>query len=763
MLKGWRFLVILISGIFMYLPGISNDVLVSGYIKYADGVAAAGRTVYITTDSLATGCSSYFIVTTDSQGYYEDTISCSANISIVHVFTTSCAGDTISGSGTVNPNLHAFVNLTLSCNSTSSNTVIIKGKVTYSNGAPAAGRYVQYATSGAQAPCFVSGVLVTDPMGYFSDTISCSTTIPAVSLQVRDCLGNPSSQVVPVAAGIAEGNFALNCNPPASAGTYQMVVKGQVNYSNGQPFPNKEVWVLVDTTNLTGCNAERLIYTDSIGQISDTFLCSSYIANARVKIIGCSGNPIYLYLANTESGLVEFTVAVACNPAPCQANLSYTADNQDKKKVSFSSAASTIGPNHVIVSRQWTWGDGTSTGNNNATPIHTFPGDGVYTVNLAITTSGGCQSNKSVNVVVKTYCKADFKMAAANNYAPASIAFNSTGHSVAGGGDSLVLRRWNFGDGSAEVTGMNVDHTYQTPGTYTTTLYVTSSSGCMDSISKQVSILPPPPDCKPYFNAVHEGLKIIYYDKSVLVEPGDSIINRSWDFGDNSTLNGSEVANHVYAKEGVYKGCLTITTAKGCVKTFCKLVVVSSKVEDCAAHFIYSKSGNKTVIFNGEGSWENVTPDTVVSIHRWRWNFGDGQVLDSANAITPTHVYSSNGVYNVCLTIEAQNGCINTYCAPVNVQDTVVLNQNNPPVQIVSSYPVPATNTLTTIIHSQQNNLFAELSIYDMYGTKKWSGTQTFMQGNNVVMIPVNYLPPGTYILKASTAAGSTTKIFTKI
>lgn len=53
-------------------------------------------------------------------------------------------------------------------------------------------------------------------------------------------------------------------------------------------------------------------------------------------------------------------------------------------------------------------------------------------------------------------------------------------------------------------------------------------------------------------------------------------------------------------------------------------------------------------------------------IHR-SWNFGDGVIIKEGT-VDPIHNYEKPGVYNVCLTIKTEKGCINTRCITVEVK-----------------------------------------------------------------------------------------------
>ena len=127
--------------------------------------------------------------------------------------------------------------------------------------------------------------------------------------------------------------------------------------------------------------------------------------------------------------------------------------------------------------------------------------------------------------------------------------------------------------------------------------------------------------------------------------------------------NGSVVgANHNY----------TVTTAN-CNGTVLSQVVSNNQgtvhtasvnfticAVSCVANFTYTQNGD-SVAFNSSSSG---VPGGAFT---YSWNFGDGSTSYHAD---PSHIYSANGTYNVCLTIANNNGCSDTYC------QTVVVNQN---------------------------------------------------------------------------------------
>ncbi len=73
----------------------------------------------------------------------------------------------------------------------------------------------------------------------------------------------------------------------------------------------------------------------------------------------------------------------------------------------------------------------------------------------------------------------------------------------------------------------------------------------------------------------------------------------------------------------------------------------------------YSGVATENITFDGSGSYD---PDYGLS--NYTWSFGDGE---TENGVSPTHVYSSPGTYDVILTVKDSDGCINRDYTTVEV------------------------------------------------------------------------------------------------
>jgi PKD repeat protein len=145
-----------------------------------------------------------------------------------------------------------------------------------------------------------------------------------------------------------------------------------------------------------------------------------------------------------------------------------------------------------------------------------------------------------------------------------------------------------------------------------------------------------------------------FYDFSTAGSPAASVNSWSWDFGDGNTST-QQNPTHTYNAVGPYRVCLTIGTTAGCTATYCDSTVFGGGPGSCSAFMNYSQVGCSFTFYDSSYAAAGVA-QTV-------WDFGDG---NTATGSMPTHTYAANGTYTVCLTVIANDSCIDTYCVTVS-------------------------------------------------------------------------------------------------
>jgi len=221
-------------------------------------------------------------------------------------------------------------------------------------------------------------------------------------------------------------------------------------------------------------------------------------------------------------------------------------------------------------------------------------------------------------------------------------------------GDYIVSWDWDFGDGGTSSV-QNPTYTYAVGGDYLVTLIIESNLGCSDTIVKTATILSP---MVAGFSYSTNCLAVSFTDTS-FVDPNDSIIAWSWDFGDgNSSSQQNPV--HTYATGGNYT--VTLLTTCNCLGFDIATQVVSAN--NPLAIFATTPVCDGYLMCFVDLSIAN-----AATIDSWDWDFGDGGTSTQQN---PCHLYPASGTYNVTLTVMNNLGCYDDTTMQVEVYENPV-------------------------------------------------------------------------------------------
>jgi len=632
--------------------------------------------------------------------------------------------------------------------------VIVKGTVKYTNGQPATNYEVIIESDSIPTPpnptCLIRHVKRTNANGFYHDTLVCSTPITRVIVWVKNCDGTIIRHLHQVpASGIVESNFVVCINAGCRA---------HFGWSRLTATP---LTIAFTDSSSAGSN------TDSILSRKWSFGDGTYDStqvNPTHTYAQTGGYNVCLRIKTRNGCVSEICKFVQAGNYECHPEFNFEPVPGTVNLIRFNSAPSTISPTDSIINRKWTFGDGTSLNGNVIAPLHQYNNPGAYSVCLTIKTKLGCEKIVCKPIVFgQLNCHANFLhevLAPTPNTSGRAVKFRSQ-TSTTGPLDSIVNRKWKFGDGT-NLDGNVIEpvHVYQQPGAYMVCLYITSARGCKDSVCKPVVVPPHTFRCQPKFTHFATGLSVKLNSAPSMLAPGDSITNRFWTFGDGTSGGNLAEINHVYARAGEYEVCLRIQTRSGCMETWCKKVAVVNVAGNCVPYFTAEQipGAVRTIRFNSIASYSQLPGDSIVER---LWTFGNGATL-GGNVINPTHQYNIRGAYTVCLKLKTRLGCETRWCREIMVQG---LDSNNTgeAVKIVSLYPVPVTTLLNAVIWSKYNNVNSTLAIYDIYGVKKWSQNKLLSIGNSTHLVPVSQLANGPYIFRVTTIYGVTSRNFYKV
>lgn len=288
---------------------------------------------------------------------------------------------------------------------------------------------------------------------------------------------------------------------------------------------------------------------------------------------------------------------------------------------------------------EWDFGDGSPL-DNSINPTHTYAASNSYLVTLTATNGLNCSHSVSQLVQVNDVPVADFNWSQTcdgqnMNFTDASL-------------NNPISWNWNFGDGSPVDINQNPSHLYADTGSYLVELIVSGGSGCLDTISMSVYV-----DSIPTadFNFVEACTnEALSFTNLSTVNPDTYL----WDFNDGNT---STVVNptHTYTTAGLYDVSLTSTyTATGCSNTITQ--TVQSYPRTTPAFTANTPClGNITDFIDQTGG----SPD------QWEWNFGDGSPIETIQ--NPSHLYATEGFYDIQLITENTFGCSDTLLQQIEI------------------------------------------------------------------------------------------------
>jgi gliding motility-associated-like protein len=337
-----------------------------------------------------------------------------------------------------------------------------------------------------------------------------------------------------------------------------------------------------------------------------------------------------------------------------------------------------------------------------------------------------------------------------NYCVPATITFVDTT------GFAAQSRTWNFGDGSAEVTGNldTVTHTYTQTGDYRVRLVKCDPNSCNGCDTAYIDVRIREDQALVDLIATRlqpcEALNYQFTNNSQ-APAGKPFTSQSFilDFGDGTppARVGLGTWTHAYAADGIYRAMLTLVDTNYCnaPQTDTITLRVAANV---VASFEAPASGcaPATIEFN----------NTTKGGESFTWDFGDGSPLSTD--IYPTHTYQNPGTFTIRLHAVDNNTC--------NIQDdtTATIIISGAPTAGFSFTPTkPEENVPVTFVNesvgavsyhwefgdgtaSAETNpvhQYNRTGTYDvcLYATNQFGCTDTLCQQVAAIVLPLFDVP----------------------
>ena len=301
----------------------------------------------------------------------------------------------------------------------------------------------------------------------------------------------------------------------------------------------------------------------------------------------------------------------------------------------------------------WDWDFGDSQTSNLEDPTHDYLIEGIYSVELIVTTNNSCSDTiVKNNIEVWPLPNVNFTTipVCLNNvtqFTDTSIVSNV--YTI----NTNVTWTWDFGDGVGVSNAQHPNYMYASDGDFMATLTVTTDRNCSNFITKLVTVYPlpdvdfvadNPSDCSPV-----KGL----LTNLTTISGISTITQWDWDFNGDGVQDASNfeppysLTNLSHTSYKDYTIRLIATSNFGCKDTLVKENYIQSMPIPLAS---FSYWPNEVTIVDKELTFI----DLSIIADSWTWDLGDGTTSTLQH---PIHEYADTGFYLVTLKIENQYGC----------------------------------------------------------------------------------------------------------
>jgi gliding motility-associated-like protein len=514
---------------------------------------------------------------------------------------------------------------------------------------------------------------------------------------------DPSSQINLIATGLASGNYCVTATDQNGC---QAVACGNITEP---PLVTLDNTVVVDETCFGSCDGSIVLTASNATEYSIDNGISFQPSNTFSNL--CSGT--YNIIVQDNNGCQATGTTTVTTPT--SVILSVGNDTTICNGGTANLTANAVGGTGII---SYSWNNGVGTATQNVNPVSTT------TYSVTASDASGCSTApQSLTVTVN----------------PLLTVLESSDISICNGENAGISAFASGGDGgpynytwTSSPAGTNLTGDFHTVQPSNTTIYtVTVSDGCeTPPVSADVTIT--------VFDLPDAGFVVNDPDgctihTATFTNTTSAALsgNCFWDFGDGSTSNFCD-PTHSFVTPGCYDITLTVTSPNGCITTVTQNDFICV-YEIPVSQFTFGPQ--PTSIVNSEIEFIN----NSIGATNYSWSFGDGS--DTMSVFQTSHIYSTDtpGSYQVCLIAESINGCIDTSCNVVVIDDMFLIyvpNAFTPDNDGINDFFIPILNGYDIDTY--------ELFIYDRWGemifnslgvNSGWDGTYKGFEAKSDVYV----------------------------
>lgn len=351
-----------------------------------------------------------------------------------------------------------------------------------------------------------------------------------------------------------------------------------------------------------------------------------------------------------------------------------------------------------LFSLEWDFGDGTNTSTGSGNEIeHTYSNFGGFGVTLTAIDARGCVGSASVGINIRRPT-ATLSDSPRIGCLPAQVNFSAIVNVLPT--DPVIEYRWNFGDGSPQVTNGNntLQYTFTTPNTYFPKLSILTKNGCSNTFDfPSLSF-----GDKPSRAIIKTALDTICASELPIfqVENVNNATDFKWEISTGDVRETKE-PTLIYKFTDLDEFQVKVTPSfNGCEGEADSLRIV---VKGVIADYRFNNSCTNRAFFD----FRSVAKG---NISRHFWDFGDGG--PTASTARPAREYPPLGSFpllyrvtdNITGCEDSIKGMIYTAISKLVGTDTFICRNSQASLRIIDNYQNPRVVMNWTVLGRNFNN-----------------------------------------------------------
>jgi len=299
----------------------------------------------------------------------------------------------------------------------------------------------------------------------------------------------------------------------------------------------------------------------------------------------------------------------------------------------------------------WDWDFGDNERSTMQDPFHNYRIPGELPVTLTVRDTNGCEDERTrIISYFPVPALIVVSPSEANGCAPVAVFFDNLSFPI----DETYDIVWNFGDGGTS-DEISPTYTYESPGTYTVSVDITSPIGCQtDTIFNNLIVVRPSPQAGFSFDPQNPSSiqpTVTFTDES------QGAIRWLWDFDTGAT---SSLPSPVYTfrDTGIYEVMQVVTHPSGCKDTLIRIIDILPEVRYFLPNAFTPNNDSSNDYFKGVGIMEGATGFRLSIWNRWgEMVFETSNPDDAWNGrMLNTGAEAPQGVYVVLVTYREPRG-----------------------------------------------------------------------------------------------------------